>query len=209
MGRDTAGSGDPEEISVGGGLEFTDAGSIRRSALTGEVTAAAGSNAMLITDDAVINARLRNSIAWSVIGRSANSTGDPADIAAAAHGEMLRVRGTVLGFGGRVMRVISMSDATSFTPTADTADINTQTNTQAAGMLTANAPSGTPEDGQRLELWIKCTNVQTWSFNAIYRGGTALALPTTTSGGSLKDHLAFVYDSADAKWTLLAYTPGV
>lgn len=43
LGRDTAGSGDTEELTVGGNLEFTGSGGIQRSALTGVVTASAGS----------------------------------------------------------------------------------------------------------------------------------------------------------------------
>lgn len=52
IGRDTASSGDPEEITVGGGLEFTGSGGIQRSALTGDVTASAGSNATTLTGNA-------------------------------------------------------------------------------------------------------------------------------------------------------------
>jgi hypothetical protein len=99
IGRDTAATGDPEELTVGGGLEFTGSGGIQRSALTGDVTASAGSGATTIANDAVTDAKLRNSAALSVIGRSANSTGDPADIAAANDGEVLRRSGTTLGFG--------------------------------------------------------------------------------------------------------------
>jgi microcystin-dependent protein len=43
LGRDTAATGSPEELSVGGGIEFTGSGGIQRSALTGDITAAAGS----------------------------------------------------------------------------------------------------------------------------------------------------------------------
>jgi hypothetical protein len=53
IGRDTASSGDPEEISVSGGLEWTGTGGIQRSALTGDVTASAGSNATTIAANAV------------------------------------------------------------------------------------------------------------------------------------------------------------
>lgn len=42
--RDTAGAGDIEECQVGGGIEFTGAPGLQRSALTGDVTASAGSN---------------------------------------------------------------------------------------------------------------------------------------------------------------------
>jgi len=43
LGRDTAGTGDPEALTVSGGLEFSGSGGIQRSALTGDVTASAGS----------------------------------------------------------------------------------------------------------------------------------------------------------------------
>jgi len=53
-----------------------------------------------LADNAVTNTKIRDSGALSVIGRSANSSGDPADIAAtAASGQVLRESGSVLGFG--------------------------------------------------------------------------------------------------------------
>jgi hypothetical protein len=52
-----------------------------------------------IANDAISNAQLRNSAALSVIGRSANTVGDPADIVAANDGEVLRRSGTTVGFG--------------------------------------------------------------------------------------------------------------
>ncbi len=100
IGRDTAGTGPAEAISVTGGLEFTGGGAIRRSALTGDVSSAAGSTTTSIANNAVTNLKLRDSGAISVIGRSANSSGDPADISAGAGGNaVLRESGSVLGFG--------------------------------------------------------------------------------------------------------------
>jgi hypothetical protein len=64
IGRDTAGTGDPEQISVGGGLEFTGAAGIQRSALSGDVTASAGSNTTTLTDGVVSFAKLL-STDWS------------------------------------------------------------------------------------------------------------------------------------------------
>jgi len=52
-----------------------------------------------IRDGAVTNSKLRNSAALSVIGNSTNASADPADIAAATDGHVLRRSGTVLGFG--------------------------------------------------------------------------------------------------------------
>jgi hypothetical protein len=147
LGRDTTGTGVIETLTVTGGVEFSGAGGIRRSALTGDVTAAVGSNATafrtfnatsilgrsansvgipadiaatadgqyltraggvltfaalpatVIVDGSITSANLRNSVALSVIGRSANTTGVPADIAAGTDGHVLRRSGTTLGFG--------------------------------------------------------------------------------------------------------------
>jgi hypothetical protein len=52
-----------------------------------------------IADGAVTNAKIRDGGACSVIGRSANSSGDVADISAASDGQILRRSGGVLGFG--------------------------------------------------------------------------------------------------------------
>lgn len=65
----------------------------------GDITVSGSGNTWTIDNNAVSDAKLRDSAALSVIGRSANSTGDPADIAAANDGEVLRRSGTTLGFG--------------------------------------------------------------------------------------------------------------
>lgn len=91
-------SGLAAELSVGNGVEVSGTG-VRRSALTGDVTAAAGSNATTIANDAVTDAKLRDSGACSVIGRPANSSGDPADISAAANDRLLIRTSNALSFG--------------------------------------------------------------------------------------------------------------
>lgn len=58
IGRDTASAGSPEEIGVGGGIEFTGSGAIRTSAFTGDVTKAAGGTTTTIANDAVNFAKL-------------------------------------------------------------------------------------------------------------------------------------------------------
>ena len=59
-------------------------------------------NTLEIANEAVTSAKLRDSAALSVIGRSANSTGVPADIVAGADGRFLRRSSSVLGFGAIV-----------------------------------------------------------------------------------------------------------
>jgi len=100
-------------------------------------------------------------------------------------------------------RVVTVTDATSATMAGDTSDIASQTNTQSTGTLTMNAPSGTPLDGQMLLFRIKSTNVQTFSWNAIFRASADLALPTASSGSGMWDYVLFTYCSADSKWDLL------
>jgi hypothetical protein len=63
-----------------------------------------------VRDNGISNAKLRDSAALSVIGRSANSAGDPADIAAASDGDVLRRSGTTLGFGA-----VAQSSVTNLT----------------------------------------------------------------------------------------------
>ena len=57
LGRDTAGTGDVEELTVSGGIEFTGTG-IRTSAFTGDVTKAAGGVATTIAANAVTTAKI-------------------------------------------------------------------------------------------------------------------------------------------------------
>lgn len=91
VGRDAPGAGPAEALTVGGGLEFTGAGGIRRSALTGEVAAAAGSGVVTIADNAVVNARLADMAEARLKGRAAAAgTGDPADLSPAEARIVLR-----------------------------------------------------------------------------------------------------------------------
>lgn len=101
-------------------------------------------------------------------------------------------------------RVVVIADATSITINADTTDIATQANTQTAGTLTINAPTGTPFNGQQIVLRLRSTNVQTFSWNAIFQGSDDVALPTASSGSSKYDYLGFQYNSTAAKWQMLA-----
>lgn len=80
VGRDTAGSGDPEEISVTGGIEFTGSGSIQTSAFTGDVTKSAGGTSLTIADGAVTNAKAADMAANTLKGNNTGSTADPADL---------------------------------------------------------------------------------------------------------------------------------
>ncbi len=70
-------------LVISGGLGSTDAGD---------------TYTIIIADNGVTNAKLRDSAARSVIGRSAATAGDPADIVAGADGDVLQRAGGILVF---------------------------------------------------------------------------------------------------------------
>jgi hypothetical protein len=112
--------------------------------------------------------------------------------------------GNVSFTGGITSRVVVIADATSITINADTTDIATQANTQAVGTLTINAPTGTPVNGQKFILRLRSTNVQTFSWNAIFQGSTDISLPISSSGATLHDYVGFIYNSTTSKWQMIA-----
>ena len=119
-------------------------------------------------------------------------------------GAVVSVTGNVIAGGGIVTRVVSIADATSVTINAATTDLATQTNTQAAGTLTINAPTGTLANGQKFIFRLQSSNIQTFSWNAVFVGSTDLSLPTVSSGSSKYDYMGFIYNSTAAEWQILA-----
>lgn len=92
------------------------------------------------------------------------------------------------------------------TPNADTTDIHTITALAAAAAFAA--PTGTPTQGQILVIRIKDNGTaRALSWNAIYRAGTDVSLPTTTVLSKTL-YLLFMYNSTDSKWDILAKTDG-
>jgi len=113
--------------------------------------------------------------------------------------------GVIFSIGGVVTtRVTALPDATSVTFDVDTTDMATQANTQAFGTLTINAPTGTPSNGQRIIFRLRSTNVQAFSWNAVFQGSTDVGLPSSSSGASKYDYMGFIYNSTAAKWQILS-----
>jgi hypothetical protein len=106
------------------------------------------------------------------------------------------------------VRVTVIADGTTVTINADTTDVATQANTQIAGTLTINAPTGTPANGQKFIFRLLSTNVQTFSWNAVFQGSTDTALPSVSTGTSKYDYFGFIWNSTNSKWQLLAKNMG-
>jgi hypothetical protein len=87
-----------------------------------------------IADNAVTNAKLRDSAGLSVIGNGTNASADPADIVAASDGAVLRRSGTSVGFG----QVAAAGLASDSVETAKIKDGNI-TNAKFAGSVGLNA----------------------------------------------------------------------
>lgn len=77
LGRDTAGSGDPEEISVGADMEWTGSQAFQLKAFTGDVTKAAGGTVTTLANDSVTLAKMADIATDSLVGRDTAGTGNP------------------------------------------------------------------------------------------------------------------------------------
>jgi hypothetical protein len=111
--------------------------------------------------------------------------------------------------GGTIpTRVVVIADGTSISINSNLADLFTQANTQSAGTLTINAPTGTPVNGQRLVIRIRSTNIQTLSWNSIFAGSDDMSLASETYGSSKFDYFGFFYNSTVSKWQLVSQVQG-
>jgi hypothetical protein len=118
--------------------------------------------------------------------------------------DKLQVTGSIAATGLIKDRITTIATGTTLSVNADTTDIVMHANTQTTGTLTVAAPSGTPINGQKLMIRMTSTNVQTFSWDAIFIGSTDLALPTASTGGGKVDYLGFMYNSTATKWQLVA-----
>jgi hypothetical protein len=123
VGRDSAGTGNAEEIGVTGGIEFTGTGNIQRSAISGDITISAGSSTSAITSNVIVNddintnagivlSKLATQAALSVVANGTNGVAVPTAMAATADADVFRRSGTTLGWGKLVTASISDSQIT-------------------------------------------------------------------------------------------------
>jgi hypothetical protein len=194
IGRTGGTIGNPTDIvadTVGQVLKRTD---------TGVEFALINSNN--ISNNQVTDANLRDSAALSVIGRSANSIGDPADIAAANDGDVLRRSGTTLGFGTVATAGLADNAVTSAKIAADAVTYakiqNVVDNNRVLGRV--SGANGNVEE-------LTAAQMQTLLG---YLDGTLTAtrVPFASGAKTLTDSSRFTYASATNRLTLSTVTAG-
>lgn len=165
LGRDTAGAGDVEELTVGGGIEFTGSGGIQVGAFTGDVAKTAGATSQTIQSDAVTspkilngtvaNADLADMTADTLKGR-ADSTGAPQDLTATLPLNIVS--------GALLFDIASLTDLTA----VDTADSIALLDASAVALREATMaevfevintfPSASFGSGDKLLIWDSATS---------------------------------------------------
>ena len=104
-------------------------------------------------------------------------------------------------------RTNTISSSATPTPAGDTTDIFTVT--ALATNATFSEPTGTPVNGQSLVIRIKDDGTaRTLAWNAVYRGGTDVPLPATTTLSKTL-YCAFVYNNDDSVWDIVGVTDGI
>lgn len=128
---------------------------------------------------------------------------------AGSNGQMLVTDGSGVGSWVAPRNVATLTDAA--TVTLNIADARPYIGTLASLSQTTTFanPTGSPTDGQYIEVRIISSSAQSVSFGTKFKGSAGLALPTTTTGSNLRDRWAFEYVSSTDTYDLLASSTGV
>jgi hypothetical protein len=114
-------------------------------------------------------------------------------------------RGSTGPAGTIVRRTVSVASNTAPAPDISTTDLYAITALAGAAVVGAPTASGNgASDGQGLMFRIKDNGTaRALSWNAMYRAGSDVILPTTTVLGKTL-YVGFIYNAADNKWDLVS-----
>lgn len=114
---------------------------------------------------------------------------------------------TIIATSNVVEEITTVASDTTPDPTGGSLR-NYYTLTALAGNATVSAPTGSPVDGNYLTMRILDNGTaRTLAWNAIYRAGTTVTLPATTTLSKTM-WVGFRYNSASSTWDLLAVDDG-
>lgn len=186
-----------------------------RAALTGPVTAPAGSNATTIAANSITNAMLAQMATLTLKGNNTGGTANATDLTVA---QVLTMLGITLPAGAIVgttdtqtltnKRVTKRTGtvASSATPTINTDNVDFYSITALAAAITSFTTnlSGTPTEGQT--LWIAITDdgtARSLTWGAKFESSGNVPLPTTTVISTRLD-VGFVWNSVTTAWRCVA-----
>ncbi len=112
-----------------------------------------------------------------------------------------------VGGGSSALRIVTLTDAATVTPNADTTDVGILTSLSQTTIF-AN-PTGAPTDGQLLQLRITSSTSRSISFGTAYQAASTLVLPTATTGSGLEDYIGFRWNALDSEWDFIGSTIGI
>lgn len=209
IGRDIAGSGAPEAISVTGGIEFTGSQSLRVSAFTGDVTKAAGGTSLSITNNAVTLAHMQHGTQGDILYYG--TSGAPTRLAPGTAGQVLQSGGAeanptwedssggLIGYGYAEKTAAQTISSAATIPIDDTIPQNTEGAEVLALAYTPN--SATSKLLINVKIWLMTASNNPDLTAALFVDSTADALaaashhPQNTIRGTCVDFLVEV-DSA-------------
>jgi len=230
LGRNTAATGVPEVLSKATALSLLNVADGANAYVhpnhSGDVTSVAD-GAQTIAANAVTNAKAAQMATKTYKGRTSAATGNAEDVPVATlKTDLILVKAdvslgnvdntsdatknaaTVTLTNKRITsRVTTIASSATPTPAGDDSDIFTVTALAEAAAF--GAPTGTPVNGQKLTIRIKDNaTARALSWNAIYRAGSDVALPTTTVISKTL-YCGFIYNSASSTWDLVAVTNNI
>jgi hypothetical protein len=103
-------------------------------------------------------------------------------------------------------KVVSLIDGATVSINCDLVDLGILTSLSQTSVF-AN-PTGTPTNGQLLQIRITSASSQAISFGTDYQAASSLILPTATTGGGAEDYIAFRWNATDSKWDMIGATIG-
>lgn len=190
FGRDTAAAGAGEELTVGGGVEFTGTGGIQRSALTGDVTASAGSNTTAIGAGKVLTTMIADSnvtkakIAAGAVDDSKIATGfylvTVSDVVPTALTGLIWVETST----GLMFQGDASNDWVCISPQSATVATSQSTTSTTFTNLTTTGPAVTVTTGSKALVRISCDGNCSTANGAVYMGFATSGVTTVAAASN-------------------------
>ena len=176
-----------------------------------------------VPDNAITDAKLRNSAGLSVIGRSINSTGDPADIVGVSNGQFLVIRSNSVGFDSITADDVDGMTTPKEETTTSTGTVNDYSLDDNYILLRCNNASDLTLTGFQVlgqtpsinsivtivsigagNVFLSHQNTGSTAANRLINFVTSAATPLAAGVGTA----TYIYDTTTDRWRLIAHDQG-